>query len=99
MKKRSLKFLVVILLLTSTILLSSCKTCPEKTSPEYTFPEFPSPDNNVFPAVIQDNSVEILQKEDLTTEYTAVVVTRKYWKELVSYLMDIETIRILLGHD
>lgn len=99
MKKRSLKFLAVILSLILMTLWMSCKTCPEKTSLEYTFPEFPSPDNNVFPAVIQDNSVEILQKEDVTTEYTAVVVTRKYWKELVSYLMDIETIRILLGHD
>lgn len=73
----------------------SCRTCPENTSPEYTFPEFPAPDDNVFPAVIQGNSVEILQKEDVTKEYTAVVITRKYWKELVAYIMDIETLREL----
>ena len=73
----------------------SCKTCPENTSPEYTFPEFPSPGNNVFPAVLNDNYAEILQREDVTKEYTAVVITRKYWKEPVAYIMDIETLREL----
>ena len=75
----------------------SCATSQVDVKSDYTFPALPDPSGEVYPAIFVDEQTvkKITEAEE---EYTAVILSKTYWKKLVSYLFDIETLRILQGN-
>lgn len=64
------------------------------TKSDYVFPALPDPSGEVYPAVFVDEQT-VKKVTEAEEEYTAVIISKTYWKKLVSYLLDIETLRIL----
>lgn len=75
----------------------SCTTSQVDVKSDYVFPALPDPSGEVYPAVFVDEQT-VKKVTEAEEEYTAVIISKTYWKKLVSYLFDIETLRILQGN-
>ena len=72
----------------------SCTTSQVDVKSDYAFPALPDPSGEVYPAVFVDEQT-VKKVTEAEEEYTAVILSKTYWKKLVSYLFDVETLRIL----